>query len=178
MQSGNISIDAKNIMPVIKRWLYSDKDIFLREIVANGCDAIKKYQSLCMIGEAENDNIEPRIDIVLDKDEKTLTVSDNGLGMTEEEVEKYITQVAFSGAQEFIEKYKDIILNIQDVEQLDNLTSQENRIRNVIKLSNFVQILSISLVIILAAAVLSFSIFFLRSIFNRFWNDIQVKKLL
>jgi len=73
---------------------------------------------------------------------------------------------------------KDIIINIQDVEQLDNLTSQENRIRNIIKLSNFVQILSISLVIILAAAVLSFSIFFLRSIFNRFWNDIQVKKLL
>ena len=73
---------------------------------------------------------------------------------------------------------KEIILNIQDVEQLDNLESQENRIRNVIKLSNFVQILSLSLVIILAAAVLSFSIFFLRSIFNRFWNDIQVKKLL
>ncbi len=73
---------------------------------------------------------------------------------------------------------KDIILNIQDVEQLDNLESQENRIRNVIKLSNFVQILSMSLVVILAAAVLSFSIFFLRSIFNRFWNDIQVKKLL
>lgn len=73
---------------------------------------------------------------------------------------------------------EDIIVNIQDVEQLDNLKSQENRIRNVIKLSNFVQILSVSLVIILAAAVLSFSIFFLRSIFNRFWNDIQVKKLL
>jgi len=73
---------------------------------------------------------------------------------------------------------EDIIVNIQDVEQLDNLKSQENRIRNVIKLSNFVQILSLSLVIILAAAVLSFSIFFLRSIFNRFWNDIQVKKLL
>ena len=73
---------------------------------------------------------------------------------------------------------KEIIINIQDVEQLDNLESQENRIRNVIKLSNFVQILSLSLVIILAAAVLSFSIFFLRSIFNRFWNDIQVKKLL
>jgi len=73
---------------------------------------------------------------------------------------------------------KDIIINIQDVEQLDNLESQENRIRNVIKLSNFVQILSMSLVVILAAAVLSFSIFFLRSIFNRFWNDIQVKKLL
>ena len=73
---------------------------------------------------------------------------------------------------------KEIIINIQDVEQLDNLESQENRIRNVIKLSNFVQILSMSLVIILAAAVLSFSIFFLRSIFTRFWNDIQVKKLL
>jgi len=73
---------------------------------------------------------------------------------------------------------KEIIINIQDVEQLDNLESQENRIRNVIKLSNFVQILSMSLVVILAAAVLSFSIFFLRSIFNRFWNDIQVKKLL
>ena len=73
---------------------------------------------------------------------------------------------------------KEIIINIQDVEQLDNLESQENRIRNVIKLSNFVQILSLSLVVILAAAVLSFSIFFLRSIFNRFWNDIQVKKLL
>ena len=73
---------------------------------------------------------------------------------------------------------KDIIINIQDIEQLDNLESQENRIRNVIRLSNFVQILSLSLVIILAAAVLSFSIFFLRSIFTRFWNDIQVKKLL
>ena len=73
---------------------------------------------------------------------------------------------------------KDIILNIQDVEQLDNLESQENRIRNVIKLSNFVQILSMSLIFILVAAVLSFSIFFLRSIFSRFWHDIQVKKLL
>ena len=73
---------------------------------------------------------------------------------------------------------KDIIINVQDIEQLDNLESQENRIRNVIRLSNFVQILSLSLVIILAAAVLSFSIFFLRSIFARFWNDIQVKKLL
>jgi cell division protein FtsX len=73
---------------------------------------------------------------------------------------------------------KDIILNIQDVEQLDNLESQENRIRNVIKLSNFVQVLSMSLIFILVAAVLSFSIFFLRSIFSRFWHDIQVKKLL
>ncbi len=106
-KEGQIRVDSENLFPIIKKWLYSDKDIFLREIVANGCDAIKKYQSLCTIGEAENDNIVPRIDIVLDKDEKTLTVSDNGLGMTEEEVEKYITQVAFSGAQEFIEKYSD-----------------------------------------------------------------------
>lgn len=73
---------------------------------------------------------------------------------------------------------KDIILNIQDVEQLDNLKGQENRIRNVIKLSNFVRILSVFLVIVITATVLSFSIFFLRSIFNRFWHDIQVKKLL
>ena len=93
-KEGQIRVDSENLFPIIKKWLYSDKDIFLREIVANGCDAIKKYQSLCTIGEAENDNIVPRIDI-------------NGLGMTEEEVEKYITQVAFSGAQEFIEKYSD-----------------------------------------------------------------------
>ena len=73
---------------------------------------------------------------------------------------------------------KDIIVNIQDIEQLDNLTSQENRIRNVIRLSNFVQILSMALVVVLAAVILSFSIFFLRSIFSRFWQDIQVKKLL
>lgn len=102
-----IKVDSENLFPIIKKWLYSDKDIFLREIVANGCDAIKKYQSICSIGEAENDNIKPRIDIKLDKDKKTLTVSDNGIGMTEEEVEKYISQIAFSGAKDFIEKYKD-----------------------------------------------------------------------
>lgn len=106
-REGQIKVDSENLFPIIKKWLYSDKDIFLREIVANGCDAIKKYQSLCTIGEAENDGVKPRIDIILDKDAKTLTVKDNGIGMTEEEVEKYITQVAFSGAQEFIEKYQD-----------------------------------------------------------------------
>lgn len=106
-REGQIKVDSENLFPIIKKWLYSDKDIFLREIVANGCDAIKKYQSLCTIGEAEDDGIKPRIDIILDKDAKTLTIKDNGIGMTEEEVEKYITQVAFSGAQEFIEKYKD-----------------------------------------------------------------------
>lgn len=106
-REGQIKVDSENLFPIIKKWLYSDKDIFLREIVANGCDAIKKYQSLCSIGEAENDNVKPRIDVKLDKDKKTLTVSDNGIGMTEEEVEKYITQIAFSGAKEFIDKYKD-----------------------------------------------------------------------
>ncbi len=106
-REGQIRVDSENLFPIIKKWLYSDKDIFLREIVANGCDAIKKYRSLCTIGEAEDDGSKPRIDIILDKDEKTLTVRDNGIGMTENEVEKYITQVAFSGAQEFIEKYSD-----------------------------------------------------------------------
>ena len=106
-KEGQIKVDSENLFPIIKKWLYSDKDIFLREIIANGCDAIKKYQSLCSIGETENDGIKPRIDVILDKDKKTLTVSDNGLGMTEDEVEKYITQVAFSGAKEFIEKYSD-----------------------------------------------------------------------
>ncbi len=106
-REGQIRVDSQNLFPIIKKWLYSDKDIFLREIVANGCDAIKKLDSLCLIGEAEKSEASPRIDIILDKDAKTLTVSDNGLGMTEEEVEKYITQIAFSGAQEFIEQYKD-----------------------------------------------------------------------
>lgn len=106
-REGQIKVDSENLFPIIKKWLYSDKDIFLREIVANGCDAIKKYQSLCLIGEAEDDGAKPRIDIRLDKSAKTLTVTDNGIGMTEEEVEKYITQIAFSGAQEFLEKYKD-----------------------------------------------------------------------
>lgn len=106
-REGQIRVDSENLFPIIKKWLYSDKDIFLREIVANGCDAIKKLQSLSAIGEADCGEWIPRIDIVLDKDAKTLSVTDNGIGMTEEEVEKYITQVAFSGAQEFIEQYKD-----------------------------------------------------------------------
>ena len=106
-KEGQIRVDSENLFPIIKKWLYSDKDIFLREMIANGCDAIKKYQSLCTIGEAEDDGAKPRIDVILDKDAKTLTVGDNGLGMTADEVEKYITQVAFSGAKEFIEKYSD-----------------------------------------------------------------------
>ena len=96
------------MMPIIKKWLYSDKDIFLREIVANGIDAITKYKKLIDMGEAredENDN-HYCVKISVDKDAKTLTVEDNGLGMTEEEVEKYITQIAFSGAADFLSKYE------------------------------------------------------------------------
>ncbi len=106
-REGQITVDSENLFPIIKKWLYSDKDIFIREIVANACDAIKKYQSLCQIGEAEDLGITPRIDITLDEKAKTLTVTDNGIGMTEEEVEKYIAQIAFSGAQEFLDKYKE-----------------------------------------------------------------------
>ena len=80
-REGQIKVDSENLFPIIKKWLYSDKDIFIREIVANACDAIKKYQSLCQIGEAENDGSKPRIDIILDKDAKTLTVKDNGIGI-------------------------------------------------------------------------------------------------
>lgn len=93
-------------MPIIKKWLYSDKDIFLREIVANGIDAITKYKKLVGLGEATEDEGGYRIKIGVDKKAKTLTVEDNGIGMTEDEVEKYITQIAFSGASDFLEKYE------------------------------------------------------------------------
>ena len=106
-RKGQITVDSENLFPIIKKWLYSDKDIFIREIVANACDAIKKYRSLCQIGEAEDNGTQPRIDITLDAAAKTITVTDNGIGMTEEEVEKYIAQIAFSGAQEFLDKYKE-----------------------------------------------------------------------
>lgn len=94
------------MMPIIKKWLYSDKDIFLREIVANGVDAITKFKKLVGMGEAQEGGAEYCIKIGIDKDAKTLTVEDNGLGMTEEEVEKYITQIAFSGAADFLSKYE------------------------------------------------------------------------
>lgn len=94
-------------MPIIKKWLYSDKDIFLREIVANGVDAITKFKKLVGMGEAQEDGGEYCIKIAVDKKAKTLTVEDNGIGMTEEEVEKYITQIAFSGASDFIKKYEN-----------------------------------------------------------------------
>ncbi len=107
MREGNIQVHSENILPIIKKWLYSDKDIFLRELVSNGCDAIQKLKNLVMIGEAPKDETKPLIEVFVDKESRTIRVEDNGLGMTEEEVEKYITQVAFSGAQEFVEKYKE-----------------------------------------------------------------------
>ncbi|MBR1559280.1 MAG: molecular chaperone HtpG, partial [Clostridia bacterium] len=105
MPKGTVSINAENIMPVIKQWLYSDKDIFVREMVSNACDAVKKYRWLASNGQAEADEAPDRIDVVIDKEAGTLTFTDNGIGMTEEEIVKYIAQVAFSGATDFITKY-------------------------------------------------------------------------
>ncbi len=105
---GSLSITSENIFPVIKKWLYSDHDIFYRELISNGCDAITKLKKLDMMGDtALPDDFKPRIDILLDDKKKTITVKDNGLGMTEEEVDQYINQIAFSGATDFLEKYKD-----------------------------------------------------------------------
>lgn len=107
-KQGNIQISSENMMPIIKKWLYSDKDIFLREIVANGVDAITKYKKLVEMGETAEDESNKNycIKISVDKTAKTLTVEDNGIGMTEDEVEKYITQIAFSGAADFLAQYE------------------------------------------------------------------------
>ncbi len=105
-REGNIKISSENMMPIIKKWLYSDKDIFLREIVANGIDAITKFKKLVSMGEVHADNEDYCIKISVDKKEKTLTVEDNGIGMTADEIEKYITQIAFSGASDFLQKYE------------------------------------------------------------------------
>ena len=105
-REGNIKISSENMMPIIKKWLYSDKDIFLREIVANGIDAITKFRKLADMGEAQEDGGEYCVKIAVDKDAGTLTVEDNGIGMTADEVENYITQIAFSGASDFLAKYE------------------------------------------------------------------------
>jgi len=108
MAKGNISVSSENIFPIIKKWLYSDKDIFLRELVSNGCDAVTKLKKLAGIGEAKVPaNESYRVDVIINKEAKTLTIKDNGIGMTAEEIDKYITQIAFSGANDFLEKYKD-----------------------------------------------------------------------
>ena len=107
-QQGSLSIDSENIFPIIKKWLYSDHDIFIRELVSNGCDAITKVKNLDMISEIKlPEDYKPKIEVIADAEAKTLTFVDNGIGMTEEEVTKYINQIAFSGATEFLEKYKD-----------------------------------------------------------------------
>lgn len=107
MTKGNINVSVENIFPLIKKFLYSDHEIFLRELISNATDATLKLKHLTSIGEAKVEYGTPKIEVKIDKEKKTLTISDQGLGMTAEEVEKYINQVAFSGAEEFLEKYKD-----------------------------------------------------------------------
>ena len=107
-KKGNLSIDSENIFPIIKKWVYSDHDIFVRELISNGCDAITKLKKLDMMGEYElPEGYKPKIEVIVNPEEKTMKFIDNGLGMTADEVEEYITQIAFSGATQFLEKYKD-----------------------------------------------------------------------
>src|SRR6201985_3358792 len=106
MQKGSIRVQTENIFPIIKKFLYSDHDIFIRELVSNAVDATQKLKTLSSIGEAKGDLGDLTIDIQLDKENKSITISDKGVGMTAEEVDKYLNQVAFSGAEEFLNKYK------------------------------------------------------------------------
>ena len=107
-EKGQLSINSENMFPIIKKWLYSDHDIFYREIISNGCDAITKLKKLEMMGETElPENWKARIDVVLDTEAKTIQITDNGLGMTADEVKEYINNIAFSGAEAFMNKYKD-----------------------------------------------------------------------
>ena len=107
MKNGNLSINSENIFPVIKKWLYSDHDIFVRELISNGCDAVTKLKKLSLMGEFDEPDEPYRIDVTTSANDKTITFTDNGIGMTEKEVEKYINQIAFSGAEAFLEQYKD-----------------------------------------------------------------------
>ena len=108
VKKGSLSIDSENIFPIIKKWVYSDHDIFVREMISNGCDAITKLKKLDMMGEYElPEGYRPKIEVIVNPEEKTMKFIDNGLGMTADEVEEYITQIAFSGATQFLEKYKD-----------------------------------------------------------------------
>jgi molecular chaperone HtpG len=107
MQQGTINVQTENIFPIIKKFLYSDHEIFLRELVSNAVDATQKIKTLKEIGESKTDIAKLRVEVILDKTAKTITIRDNGIGMTAEEVDKYINQIAFSGATEFVDKYKD-----------------------------------------------------------------------
>ena len=107
-KKGSLSISSENIFPIIKKWVYSDHDIFIREMISNGCDAFTKLKKLDMMGEYQiPDDYKASIQVVVNPEEKTLKFIDTGLGMTADEVEEYITQIAFSGATQFLEKYKD-----------------------------------------------------------------------
>ena len=107
-EQGSLAINSENIFPIIKKWLYSDHDIFIRELVSNGCDAITKLKKLEMIGEtALPDDYKEKVEVYVNAEEKTIRFVDNGIGMTEDEVKEYINQIAFSGATAFLEKYKD-----------------------------------------------------------------------
>lgn len=114
LEKGRVSIHSENIFPIIKKWLYSDKDIFIRELVSNGCDAISKHKRLASMGET---NLEEKYKIIvrIDKENKILSFEDNGIGMTAEEVKKYINQVAFSGAEDFVNKYKEKMDESNDI---------------------------------------------------------------
>ena len=107
IKRGGISVETSHIFPIIKKWLYSEKDIFLREIVSNAADAITKLKRLESLGQYDSKDSGYSIKVILDKDEKTLTVSDNGIGMCVEELEKYICSIALSGAVDFVNKYDD-----------------------------------------------------------------------
>jgi molecular chaperone HtpG len=106
-KKGNINVTTENIFPIIKQFLYSDHEIFLRELVSNAVDATQKLKTLKTIGELDVDIKKLRVEVILDKVKKTITIRDNGIGMTQEEIDKYINQIAFSGAEEFVNKYKD-----------------------------------------------------------------------
>src|SRR6202035_4595225 len=107
MQKGSIRVQTENIFPIIKKFLYSDNEIFLRELVSNAVDASQKIKRLSSLGEFKGELGEVRVAIALDKEKKTITISDRGIGMTADEIKKYINQVAFSGPTEFVEKFKE-----------------------------------------------------------------------
>src|SRR3954471_21109182 len=106
-ETGTISINTENIFPIIKKFLYSDHEIFLRELVSNAVDATQKLKRLSSLGEVKGDIGDLRVEVAFDEKKKTITISDNGIGMTAEEIKKYINQIAFSGATEFMEKFKE-----------------------------------------------------------------------
>jgi len=116
MEKGNLSINSENFLPIIKKWLYTDKDIFVRELISNGCDAVNKFKKLVSLGETNADeNEEYKIEVLVDAPNSKIIISDNGIGMTDEEIKKYINQIAFSGATDFIAKYEEKMTEGNDI---------------------------------------------------------------